>query len=322
MQSVLHKLRGVPVTVVGDAVVDRYILGITSRISREAPVPVVRYEAEEVRAGGAANAAVNLGALELRATLICLLGRDEAGMSLRRLLKARRVAVRAVSETGRATAVKTRILAGAQGTRRQQVLRLDVDPVRPPRAPSLQALARLMDAAPARAWLISDYGHGLMDGPVLELMAERARQGLPVVVDSRHGLSRVRGPVVLKPNAPELEGLAGAPVQDTADVVAAARAVVRRLGAAAVVATRGNQGMVVVERSREPVVIAAHGRGEVTDVTGAGDTVAAALTGALAAGVSLPMAARLANVAASVVVQKLGAATASPEEILAELAAG
>jgi len=307
------------VAVVGDVVVDRYVFGLTTRISREAPVPVVLHDREEVRPGGAANAAVNVVALGARVVLLGVVGKDAAASRLRLAMRNSGVRLAWIVEPGRHTAEKTRILAGAQGTRQQQVLRLDLDPRTPPSPRSIQALERALRAAVkagARAVLLSDYGGGLMETSLVGTAAQLAAQGIVVVVDSRYGLRHARGPFVLKPNAPELAELAGLPAETGAQVAAAGTKVMRKLGAVAVVATRGRDGMVVLQRGHAPVELRAHGSGEVTDVTGAGDTVAAALVTALAAGVPLADAARLANVAASVVVQKLGAATATPQEIL------
>lgn len=324
MKDLLSRVRRIPVVVLGDVVVDRYVFGSTTRISREAPVPVVLHERDEVRPGGAANAAVNVASLGARCHLLGVVGRDGAAQAFRAGIKGRGVTLGLVVEAGRTTAEKTRVLAGSQGTRAQQVLRLDRDPAGPPSAASFKALVRALAErvrAGDRALLLSDYGGGLMADAVVEAVVGHARRGLPVVVDSRWLLGRVNGPVILKPNAPELAELTGLPVRTTEDVVAAATAVRLRLGASAVVATRGRDGMVVVASGRAPVVIEPHGSGEVTDVTGAGDTVAATLACALGAGIPLVEAARLANVAGSIVVQKLGAATASPAELLAAVGA-
>lgn len=304
--------------VLGDVVVDRYIFGSTSRISREAPVPVVQHQRDEHRPGGAANAAVNVVALGARSTLLGVVGLDRTAAAFRACMRGSGVALSLVGEKGRATAEKTRIMAGAQGTRHQQVLRLDQDPAGPPSVASVRALLQRLKVAAragARGVLLSDYGGGLMQPDVVAQVGAMAAQGMAVVVDSRWQLSLARGPVVLKPNAPELGEMLGRAVVSVQDTVAAAQRVLRRQGARAVVATRGREGMVVVEKGRPPLVLEAHGSTEVTDVTGAGDTVAAALVSALAAGAALADAARLANVAASVVVMKLGAATATPAEI-------
>jgi rfaE bifunctional protein kinase chain/domain len=215
-----------------------------------------------------------------------------------------------------------RILAGAQGTGRQQVLRLDRDPRESITAATLEELLRRLRTLArtgVRGIHLSDYGHGVMHPALVEDITRLAHHGVPVVVDSRYGLAAFRGPVVLKPNAPELSDLVGRPVVNAQDVVHASKEVIRRLSARAVVATRGRDGMVVVPAKGPPTLLPAHGTGEVTDVTGAGDTVGAALTCALAAGATLETAARMANVAASIVVKKLGAATATPQEILAAI---
>jgi rfaE bifunctional protein kinase chain/domain len=318
VRAILRSLEKTPVVIVGDVVLDRYVLGTTHRISREAPVPVVLYESESVAPGGAANAAVNVTALGARAVLLGVVGPDGAARRLVACVEEKGVRPRLVGEEGRSTAQKIRVLAGAQGTRHQQVLRLDRDPAQPPGATSLRAVVTALRAEVrkgAQAVLLSDYGQGLVRDALLGEAVGLARQGMPVVVDSRYGLRDVRGPVVLKPNAPELAELVGAPVRTAQEAVEAARVALRRTRARAIVATRGREGMVVLESRGTPHVLAAHPTGEVTDVTGAGDTVAATLAVALGAGVSLWDAARLANVAASVVVGKLGAATATPDEI-------
>jgi rfaE bifunctional protein kinase chain/domain len=309
------------VLVIGDLVADHYLYGQTDRISREAPVLVVKYESSEVKPGGAANAAANVRSLGGQVTAVGAVGRDEMGRELRRLLRAAGVRVATPSTDGIETETKTRILAGGLNTTRQQVLRLDRGShgVLPPRA--RLELSRLVRAAArdADAVLVSDYGAGVLSDEVRSALRVVVREGLPVCVDSRFGLDAFQGFPVLKPNEPELEALIGRPLRTDEDVLAAGREAIRRLRCRALVLTRGRSGMAVFDGQGNAELLPAHGPQEAVDVTGAGDTVMAALTLSLAAGGTVLDAARAANVAGALVVQKPGTATVSRAELAREL---
>lgn len=308
--------------VIGDLVADHYIYGETDRVSREAPVLIVRYESNEVKLGGAGNAAANLRALGARVTAVGLVGRDEMGASLRELCRKSGIKLLSPKARGIATETKTRILAGGVNTRRQQMLRLDRGQRGPLPEEVQTEIGRLLReaASQADAVLVSDYGAGVMGAAAIAAAQQLAREGLPVCVDSRYDLARMTGLTLAKPNEPELEALIGMRTDTDERLMKAVRAAQRKVAAKALVMTRGRNGMVVAE-GRRIELIPAHGSKEAVDVTGAGDTVAATLTAALAAGSSFLDAARLANIAGALVVQKPGTATVTAAELENELRA-
>ena len=309
------------VVVLGDPVLDVYVYGTTHRISREAPVLIVREDARESRLGGAANAAANLSALGARTTFVGLTGRDDGAAELERLFAARGIAAQLMKMNGRHTVTKTRVLAGGSHTTKQQMLRIDRENDRPPEDADRERLAGAARGAiaAADAVVISDYGEGWLSGLYAELAQEAVARGVKVVVDSRFGLDLYRGATAVTPNAPEAEAALGKKLDRAEDAASGAEALLERLDLSAVVLTRGREGMAVAERGRPTVLLAAHGAREAVDVTGAGDTVTATFTLALAAGASVVEASMLANCAASIVVQSIGAATLTQEELAATL---
>lgn len=310
------------VAVIGDVVVDEYIYGQTDRISREAPVLIVRHEETDRKLGGAANAAANLAALGARVSLIGAIGDDETGKALRGLCTGAGIEPRLHRVKGQFTESKIRILAGGINTTRQQMLRLDRGRNGPLPPEAVAALVEEVHRAAreAEALVVSDYGSGALCPEVIAAVLEVSRAGARVCVDSRYNLGAFHGVLLAKPNEPELAAATGLPVGPTEDTVKAGKALQRALGCHAVLATRGRSGMALLEKGRSPDLIPVHGAAEAVDVTGAGDTVIATLALALASGASLGEAARVANVAGGLVVQKPGTATVSPEELLAELA--
>ena len=303
--------------VLGDLVADEYIYGQTDRISREAPVLVVRHVSSEVKLGGAANAAANARALGAEVTVVGALGDDGMGAELRRLFESAGISLRAA--VAEATETKTRILAGGINTTRQQMLRVDRGNVRPlPDAVAERLVEQLRGAAgDADVILVSDYGAGVVSAPVraeLHRLAEKTR----VCVDSRFGLQSLAGFYGAKPNEPELQLLTGVDVTTSEGLERAGAEGLDLLECAVLLVTRGRQGMVLFEKSLA-TAIPVHGARDAVDVTGAGDTVMATFTLALAAGATAVQAARLANVAGALVVQKQGTATVPLPELRAEL---
>ena len=311
------------VVVIGDAIADQFIYGEISRVSREAPVFILRHEHTETTPGGAGNCATNLAALGAQVALISVLGDDETGRILSAKLLAAGVDCDGVLLSDkRRTTTKVRVLAGQIHSTRQQVIRIDYDN-EPDLSLDLQEKLRAeisKAVAGADALIISDYNYGVaapQTGAVVrEAMSDRKT---PVLVDSRFRLSSFSGFTSATPNEDEVEELLGAEHADEAALASAAEQLRRQLGYEALLVTRGGQGMTLIETDREPVHIDAVGSRQPVDVTGAGDTVIATYTLALASGASFADAARLANFAGGVVVMKRGTATLSVAELLSSM---
>ena len=324
LKEALARMAGRRVVVVGDLIADEYLYGKPARISREAPVLILRFTDREMRLGGAANAAHNVHALGATVVPVGLLGRDGAGDEVDALFRQAGMGTEGVArEADRPTPVKTRIMAGGYQATRQQVVRLDREP---DGSLSDAAEARLIErlraaAKGAEAFLVSDYGYGTVTPRVYELVLELARaRRAPVTVDSRYELPRFRGATAATPNEPEVEALTGQELGDEGAVEKAGRVVLERLDARLLLLTRGSRGMALFEREGPVTFMPIHGSDEIADVTGAGDTVISTFTVALAAGAAPGEAAWLANVAGGVVVMKRGTATVSASELAAALA--
>ncbi len=324
LQDSLARVPGRRVVVVGDLIADEYLYGKPVRISREAPVLILRFTDREVRLGGAANAAHNVHALGATAVPVGLLGEDGAGDEVQALFRRAGMSTDGIArEPGRLTPVKTRIMAGGYQSTRQQVVRLDREPDGSLTGSAEAGLLERLHAvsAAADAFLISDYGYGTVTPRVYETVLElgRARQ-VPVTVDSRYELPRFKGATAATPNEPEVEALTGTELTDEPAVEKAGRAVLERLDARLLLLTRGSRGMALFEREGPVTFMPIHGSDEIADVTGAGDTVISTFTVALAARSTPGEAAWLANVAGGVVVMKRGTATVTVPELLAALA--
>ena len=310
------------VVVVGDFVADEYVYGETERISREAPVLIVRYESSELKAGCAGNAAQNLAALGVKVRAVGAVGDDALGTALLDEMTGAGIDVSGIERVpGRPTEAKTRILAGGRSTRRQQMIRLDRAPREPLPETVERRLVRTLERLGRRAStvLASDYGSGVLGPPAIEALRRLKKSGVPVCVDSRYGLRAFSGVTMVKPNEVELESASGVSLSAPGGLERAARALVKRIDCDVLLVTRGRNGMSVFRRGASPVHVPAHGSQDAVDVTGAGDTVAAAFSAGLAAGGDALAAARLANVAGALVVRKPGTATVTREELAAEL---
>jgi rfaE bifunctional protein kinase chain/domain len=315
--------RNQTVLVVGDLIADEYQFGKPARISREAPVLILRFTERAVLLGGAANAAHNVHALGARVIPIGVVGRDAAGDELLGLLHAAGIPTEGiVTENGRTTPVKTRIMAGGYQATRQQVVRLDREPSGELQTITEDTLVARLTALAGRAdaVLVSDYGYGTVSARLFERIRALARRnGAVVSVDSRYQLPRFTGVTAATPNEAELEQLAGAPVDDERAVEKAGRHLLERLDAKILLVTRGSRGMALLERDGGCSFIPIHGTDEIADVTGAGDTVISTFTVALASGATPLDAAALANTAGGLVVMKRGTATVSPAELVQAL---
>ncbi len=311
------------VLVLGDLIADEFIYGEVSRVSREAPVLILKYDATEMVAGGAGNAANNIAAFGAQARLVGLVGTDPEG---RRLLSSFHRGVdkaHVVRARGYRTPVKTRILAGGVHAARQQVVRIDREPGWPLDAAVSVALAKKIGPAleTCDAVVLSDYGSGLVT-PSLASVIRRAvarrarRRPIPVLLDSRYRLLDYRGLTTCTPNESEVEQVLGVRIKDDARALErAGRALLKRTRTNAVLVTRGSRGMALFQPGQPTIHVPIFGSDEVTDVTGAGDTVIATFGLALAAGASFYEAARLANYAGGLVVMKRGTATVSAREL-------
>jgi D-beta-D-heptose 7-phosphate kinase / D-beta-D-heptose 1-phosphate adenosyltransferase len=295
------------VLVAGDAMLDEYWFGDTARISPEAPVPVVRTRSAEQRPGGAANVALNLAALGAHSVLTAVVGDDERGTLLTRLLEERGVRCELVRSSAVPTIHKLRVLA-----RSQQLIRVDSEQSLAVGAAELgTTFARLVRSVDAV--VLSDYAKGSLNR-IEELIAAGRAAKVPVVIDPKGtSFSRYRGAYALKPNRGEFESVVGS-WADEAELYRKGEALRAELDLELLIVSRSEHGMTLFERGAEPLTLPAQTR-EVFDVTGAGDTVVALLAAGLAAGLSAPAAATLANLGASIVVGKVGVATVSRSEL-------
>ena len=304
--------------IVGDSIADKFLYGAISRVSREAPVFILRHEQTETVPGGAANCALNLAALGASVSLISLAGNDNAGTALRDKLQTAGVNVEGLVLSDKVqTTTKVRILAGHAHANKQQVIRVDYEDA-PLNDPALrQTLTNSLRTSLARAdaAIISDYNYGLVDKQATDLIREAQRaRSIPVLVDSRFRLSDFSGFTAATPNEDEVEHLIGAPVDTAAKLETAANQLRRTLELNALLVTRGRNGMMLVTEAAEPLQIPAVGA-QAVDGTGAGDTVIATFALALASGSSFAEAAHLANYAGGLVVMKRGTASISASEL-------
>jgi rfaE bifunctional protein kinase chain/domain len=310
------------VLVLADLVADEFVYGRVERISREAPVLILKHDATDVRLGGGANAVHNIRTLGAAPLPFGVVGRDPHGRKLRALLRERGIDTTGVlDEKTYPTPVKSRILAGRAHSTKQQIVRLDRYAPLAPRSAARRAVERALSTFRGRVdgVLVSDYGCGLLDAALVRAaMVFARRRRIPVTVDSRFALLRFRGMTAVTPNEPEVEEALGVAIgHDRRRLEAAGRTLLERLGCKAVLVTRGSDGMALFEPGLAPLHIPIHGTDEVADVTGAGDTVIATFTLALAAGATPAEAALLANCAGGIVVMKHATATVSADELVA-----
>ncbi len=327
--QVIDAFGGRRVAVVGDLIADEFIYGQIARVSREAPVLILKYDSTEIVAGGAGNAANNVAALGAMVRLVGVAGRDEAGRRMVASLHRRVDRQGVLRLAARRTPTKTRILAGGIHSAKQQVVRIDRESAPARDRATTQAVERRIEAATrgVDAVLISDYGFGIITPALVDrvkrrLGAAKRRRRVPLLVDSRYDLLRYRGATACTPNESEVEALLGVRINDDVGTLErAGRAILARTRMDAVLVTRGSRGMALFEPRRPTVHIDIVGSDQVTDVTGAGDTVIATMTLALAAGASFSEAARLANYAGGLVVMKRGTATVTADELRAAIVA-
>lgn len=309
---------GARVLCIGDVMLDGFVHGEVERISPEAPIPVLRIERESVMLGAVANVARNLVALGAEAIVLSVFGDDEAGRSITSLFgQAKGIEPHLLIDKPRITTIKTRYFSGGQ-----QLLRADRESLAPVTDRTLEQVIRRAEALvpDCSVVVLSDYAKGVLTPKVLDKVIAAARAaGKPILVDPK-GLDYTRyiGANLLTPNRRELGEATGLSIGDEEALVQAARMICGNFGIGAILATRGSEGMTLVENGKEPITLPAEAR-EVFDVSGAGDTVVAALAAAMATGASLADAAAIANVAAGIVVSKTGVAVATADELVAAL---
>ncbi len=318
--DLIDRFQGLKVVVWGDFILDEYLYGTTRRISREAPVLIISYEKQEFAAGGAGNSLLNLKALGANPIPVGVVGKDEAGDRLISFLQSQKIPTSFLLQPKDfSTPIKTRILAGEENTRHQQILRIDREAKVPEKETIVRGLLyRLQKALPgAQALLISDYNYMTVKVRIFSTVLELCRQAhLPITLDSRFRLLSFRGVTIATPNEPEIEAALHVEINNDLKILTqAGQTLLRRLASPALLITRGSRGMALFEKNRPPYFIPVHGSLDIVDVTGAGDTVISVITLALAAGASFRQAALLANYAGGIVVMKKGTATVSPDEL-------
>jgi rfaE bifunctional protein kinase chain/domain len=321
LRKIVESFAKITVTVVGDLVADEFVFGEISRVSREAPVLILKHRERTVVPGGGANAINNLADLGVNVLPVGVVGDDEAGRLLLKAFRHKRIPLSGVlKDKSYTTVTKTRILAGMTHTARQQVVRVDREPETAPNHHLRRelVLAAREYARASDALLISDYGYGAASPGILNAIRERGRlDGIPVILDSRYRMLEYSGAIAATPNEPEVEAALGLRIgNDWSRLCSAGEQVMSRMKLQSLVITRGRDGMAAFAGKHKPVDIPIFGSDQVADVTGAGDTVIATFAAAFAAGASTEDAAHLANYAGGIVVMKRGTATVSRQELL------
>lgn len=317
--SLTASFAGRRLVVAGDYVLDRFVYGHPKRVSREAPVLILRFWKEENLPGGAANTAANVRSLGGIPLPVGAVGNDEAGRALRRLLEDRGISTEGLLEVADyATPTKTRILGGAPHSIKQQIVRYDRESSLPSDPPIATALTRHLTGAArgAAGAILSDYGYGAVSPGAVSPLRAALPSGAPILLDSRHDLLSYAGVDAVTPNEEELEECAGFSIGESDEALArAGKKIIERVGCRTVLVTRGSRGMALFDGGARPEQIPVHGTDQVADVTGAGDTVLATFSLALASGATAREAALLANFAGGVVVMKMGTAIVTPAEL-------
>ena len=322
LRSLLGRFKNKRIVVFGDLVADVFVYGEISRVSREAPVLILKHRETQLVPGGGANAIHNLRTLGARPVPVGIVGDDSEGHSLVQFFDRLKIDISGirVAKSYR-TPTKMRILAGAVHSQRQQIVRMDSgDSLLDERLRSA-TVQKLRQALPkADGFLVSDYGYGLVTPGIVSSLSLK---NIPATIDSRFSLAEYSGMTAATPNEPEVETALGITIgDDIKRLESAGRTLLRKLRHDALVITRGKDGMALFERGKKTVHIPVHGPDEIADVTGAGDTVIATFTLALAAGGTHEEAARLANYAGGIVVMKHGTRPVLFEELVKAVEGG
>jgi D-glycero-beta-D-manno-heptose-7-phosphate kinase len=320
-KSIVRGMAGRRIAVLGDLVVDEYVFGETERISREAPVLILKYRGRHIGLGGASNAVANIAAFGGSPIPIGFIGDDENGRSLIDLFKQKDIPANSIIiEKNFSTVSKTRIIAGGMHTVRQQIVRIDREPDFPPDPKNIiEHLSEVIESG-IDGLLVSDYGCGVLSPDVVRFINKIARTGkIRIAIDSRFQLLRFRHAALAAPNEEEANIHTGIGADDIAAIDKAGKRLRRLLNSRGLLITRGSEGISLFEQGEEPVHLPVFGSRAAVDTTGAGDTVVTAALLTLCAGASYMEAAEIANRAGGLTVMKKGAATVSPEELLATL---
>jgi len=323
LQSIIGGFAGCRILLVGDLVADHYIRGKSSRISREAPVLILKYQDESVIPGQVGNTAANIAALGGVAMVVGMIGNDSRGEQLLAALSDSGVDTSGIfrSATG-ATITKTRVLAGGHHTARQQVIRIDDDDrlVFEPEDHVLLLEYMRKAGTTADAIIVSDYGYGAINDTTWNLARNLAQQhNIPLVLDSRYHLPNYQGATLITPNEEEALAAGSFSADIPYDIEAVGKKVREVTRCENLIITRGNEGMVLFCDGNAPVHLPIFGSDECTDVTGAGDTVVATATLALATGAAPVDAMTLSNLSGAIVVMKMGTATVDKDELIHNL---
>jgi D-glycero-beta-D-manno-heptose-7-phosphate kinase len=325
LRRIVESFSKISVMVMADLIADEFISGEIARVSREAPVLILKHRDRTLIPGGGANAVMNLAALGVTALPVGIVGDDEAGRALIQIFRKNKISVSGISKLkGHVTTTKTRVLAYSAHSSRQQVVRIDREcaVLKDTHPTLLELVASARDYVPAAdAVLLSDYGYGAVSPRLFNFVRAKGLLGeTPVTLDSRYRMLDFEGVTAATPNEGEVEQALQIKIGDDREKLSeAGAALIKQMKLDSLVITRGGDGMVAFQKKKAPLEIPIHGHNQVVDVTGAGDTVIATFTAALAAGADAVSAAKLANYAGGIVVMKRGTATVSRAELLAAL---
>ena len=304
----------------GDFILDEYIYGYTRRISREAPVLILSYHSKELSLGGAGNSVLNLLSLGAEPIPVGVIGADDSGKKIRKILRQKGIATEYLHLEGKyQTPLKTRILAGEEHTRKQQILRIDRETKVPENSEIKQKIKQNINKIfkSSHALLISDYNYfTVREETFNQIFPWFKKADIPVTLDSRFRLLNFKGVTAATPNEPEVEEALKIQInEDSALLKEAGKKILKKIQSPALLVTRGSKGMILFEEHKIPFAIPIRGTTDIVDVTGAGDTVISVFTLAIACGATFRQAALLANYAGSVVVMKKGTATLTSSEL-------
>jgi rfaE bifunctional protein kinase chain/domain len=325
LRRIVESFSSKSILVMADLIADEFISGEIARVSREAPVLILKHRDRTLIPGGGANAVMNLAALGVTALPVGLVGDDEAGRTLLQIFRKNKISVSGISKLkGHVTTTKTRVLAYSSHSSRQQVVRIDreCEALKDTHPSLVELVASAREYAPAAdAVLLSDYGYGAVSPRLFNFVRAKGLLGdTPVTLDSRYRMLDYEGVTAATPNEDEVEESLRMKIGDNREkLLEAGAALIKQMKLESLVITRGGDGMVAFEKKKAPLDIPIYGHNQVVDVTGAGDTVIATFTAALAAGADTDSAAKLANYAGGIVVMKRGTATVSQAELLAAL---